>query len=200
MKLSEIQQKLKCGKSQFNAFGKYNYRSCEDILEAVKPLLEDSILILSDDIVQIGDRYYVRATVEFASFDIDKKATNSRVTAYAREEDTKKGMDAAQITGAASSYARKYALSGLFLLDDSRDPDTQDNAKQEKKPTPPESSRVDKATDAQKAVLNGLMKQKTLTDAQRIAFYSFVMHTDSKETADNFIKNFDKEYELWKKA
>lgn len=127
--LSSIQQNLKAPKGQFNDFGKYRYRSCEDILEAVKPLLNGGTLIIGDDLVLIGDRYYVKATVTLQS-GID----SIQVAAFAREEHDKKGMDASQITGAASSYARKYALNGLFLIDDTKDADTMDNAKKETKP------------------------------------------------------------------
>ncbi len=125
MKLSEIQQKLKAPKNQFNKFGGYKYRNCEDILEALKPLLGDAVVTISDEIVQVGDRFYVKATAEFAGEDVKS------VTAYARESFDKKGMDSAQITGAASSYARKYALNGLFLIDDTQDADTQDNTPRE---------------------------------------------------------------------
>lgn len=119
-KLAEIQRTLKAPKSNFNAFGKYKYRSAEDILEAVKPLLGETILTLTDELVLIGDRYYVKASAILCG-SIPNEFVMAQ--AYAREEDTKKGMDAAQITGAASSYARKYCLSGLFLLDDTKDPD-----------------------------------------------------------------------------
>lgn len=119
-RLSEIQQKLKAPKSQYNAFGKYKYRSCEDILEAVKPLLGDYTLTISDEIVLIGERYYIKATTHL--FDKEGKIVAEN-TAYAREEETKKGMDSSQITGAASSYARKYALNGMFLIDDTKDAD-----------------------------------------------------------------------------
>src|SRR6056297_1836370 len=119
--LLTIQQQLKAPKGQYNAFGKYNYRSAEDILEAVKPLLKetDSILTISDELVQVGERYYVKATATITSGD-----KNFSVSGYAREEETKKGMDGSQITGAASSYARKYALNGLFAIDDVKDSDT----------------------------------------------------------------------------
>lgn len=119
--LIAIQSELKAPKSQTNNFGHYNYRSCEDILEAVKPLLKkyDCELILSDEVVMVGTRIYVKATAE-----IHSKSDNRKVTAYAREAETKKGMDDSQITGAASSYARKYALNGLFLIDDNKDSDT----------------------------------------------------------------------------
>ena len=120
-KLINIQSHLKAPKGQYNSFGKYSYRSCEDIFEAVKPYLEKEqlSLILSDDLVLIGERYYVKATATLT--DGEETITN---VAYAREEDTKKGMDGSQITGASSSYARKYALNGLFLIDDVKDSDT----------------------------------------------------------------------------
>jgi hypothetical protein len=117
-KLSEIQQKLKAPKGQFNKFGGYKYRSCEDILEAVKPLLGDSVLTVTDEIVQVGERYYVKAT---ASVNCEEGKTTA--VGWAREAETKKGMDESQITGTASSYARKYALNGLFCIDDTKDAD-----------------------------------------------------------------------------
>jgi len=121
-RLLTIQSKLKAPKSQFNSFGKYNYRNCEDILEALKPLLKETgtVLTLSDEVVMVGTRHYVRA---FATL-YGKDTTILQVSAYAREEETKKGMDGSQITGAASSYARKYALNGLFAIDDTRDADS----------------------------------------------------------------------------
>ena len=125
-KVGDIQHKLKAPKGQYNSFGKYNYRSCEDILEGVKPLLKEHnlALLIDDEIVQIGERYYVKATA---------KITDGRefvsATAYAREPDTKKGMDESQITGATSSYARKYALNALLCIDDTKDADTMDNSK-----------------------------------------------------------------------
>ena len=119
--LSKIQQQLKAPKSQRNDFGKYNYRSCEDILEAVKPLLAEHkcILTLSDRMIEVGGRVYVEATARFTEPEKD----SIDITACAREAETKKGMDDSQITGAASSYARKYALNGLFCIDDTRDAD-----------------------------------------------------------------------------
>lgn len=118
MKFNEIQQSVKTPKDSVNEFGKYRYRTCSQIIEAVKPLLGDATLTISDEIVMIGDRHYVKATAVFE----DKKAGDRyESTAYAREPATKKGMDESQITGAASTYARKTALGGLFALDDSRD-------------------------------------------------------------------------------
>lgn len=117
-KLESIQKALKAPKSNFNAFGKYKYRSCEDILESIKPLLNGATLVLSDTIRQVGDRYYIEAEATFSDGQNQVVATG-----YAREPDDKKGMDASQITGAASSYARKYALAGLFMIDDNKDAD-----------------------------------------------------------------------------
>ena len=120
-KLLNIQQELKAPKGQYNDFGKYSYRSCEDIFEAVKPILSKYglTLTLSDELLQIGDRYYIKATAMLE--DGNEYKVNY---GYAREEENKKGMDGSQITGASSSYARKYALNGLFLIDDVKDSDT----------------------------------------------------------------------------
>ena len=122
-KLVKIQSTLKAPKGQYNSFGKYKYRNCEDILEAVKPLLAEvkAVVIIGDELELIGSRFYVKATARFIDCETDAQITN---TAYAREEDTKKGMDGSQITGASSSYARKYALNGLFAIDDTKDSDT----------------------------------------------------------------------------
>lgn len=117
--LNKIQKALKAPKSQRNAFGNYNYRSCEDILEAVKPLLGIATLVLNDEIVLVGDRYYIKSTAT-----ITDGTGSISASAFARESLEKKGMDTAQITGAASSYARKYALNGLFCIDDTKDADT----------------------------------------------------------------------------
>lgn len=125
--LNRIQKELKAPKNQRNSFGNYNYRSCEDILEAVKPLLGTAVLTLSDDIIAENNRVYVRATATLR----DGNQSVS-VTAFAREPEAKKGMDESQITGAASSYARKYALNGLFCIDDTKDADsTNDHGKAE---------------------------------------------------------------------
>lgn len=120
MGLAEIQQKLHAPKNQYNKFGGYKYRNCEDILEAVKPLLGDAVLLLSDEVVEIGNKVYVKATATY------KDGNNEPVivTAYAREAESRKGMDDSQITGATSTYARKYALNGLFCIDDTKDADS----------------------------------------------------------------------------
>ena len=131
-KLAVIQQELCAPKSQFNQYGKYNYRSCEDILEGLKPCLKNAgcALTISDELVVIGERYYVKATATLYDAEIGSKIEN---VAYAREEETVKGMSSSQITGAASSYARKYALNGLFCIDDVKDADTRDNRQKEAK-------------------------------------------------------------------
>lgn len=128
-KLAMVQSVLKAPKNQRNKFGNYNYRSAEDILEAVKPLAINTgaYIKIWDDIVMVGDRIYVKATVEFHDIDHSEYITT---TAFAREEAEKKGMDGSQVTGAASSYARKYALNGMFCIDDTKDSDaTNDHGK-----------------------------------------------------------------------
>jgi len=126
-KLLKIQSELKSPKNQHNNFGNYNYRSCEDILEAFKPLLlkYNCTLTIDDEIINIGSRYYVKAKATIT--DNEKAEDKVSISAYAREAETKKGMDESQITVAASSYSRKCALNGLFLIDDTRDADTRDN-------------------------------------------------------------------------
>ena len=131
MKLVKIQAELKAPKNQMNAFGKYKYRSAEDIIEAVKPILfkNNCALLISDEIVQVSDRVYVKATAML--IDENNEELPIKVYGWAREEEVKKGMDAAQITGSASSYARKYALNGLFAIDDTKDADSTNEHKDE---------------------------------------------------------------------
>lgn len=121
-KLLNIQAELKAPKNQYNQFGRYKYRSCEDILEALKPLLlkERATITIKDDIVELNGKNYIKATAILTDVDEEKSID---VSAFAREEDTKKDMDSCQITGCASSYARKYALNGLFAIDDTKDSD-----------------------------------------------------------------------------
>lgn len=128
-KLSNVQSELHATKDRKNDFGKFNYRSCEDILQAVKPLLSENglILTLSDEIVEISGRFYIKAIAGIADIETGE---GLRVTAYARESESKSGMDAAQITGSCSSYARKYALNGLFCIDDNKDIDSNEYAQE----------------------------------------------------------------------
>jgi len=142
-KVIAVQEKLKAPKGQYNKFGKYNYRSAEDILTAVKPLNADEglHLTLSDEPVLIGERYYIKATAQLTD-GIEKTV----VTAYARESQSKKGMDDSQITGTASSYARKYALNGLYLIDDTKDADTDEFKHQQDKAKPITKKQQDELT------------------------------------------------------
>lgn len=154
-KLMNIQKELKAPKGQYNSFGKYKYRSCEDILESVKPLLEKYkvTIILTDKLEQIGERYYIRATAILFDTESDNSIEN---TAYAREEETKKGMDGSQITGTSSSYARKYALNGLLLIDDTKDADTDEFTKENNKGKTKEEPKEKKITPGQLKVLSKL--------------------------------------------
>lgn len=154
-KVAKIQKELKAPKNQFNSFGKYKYRSCEDILEAVKPLLDGLVLTMSDNIQVIGDRVYVEATVCLRN-DVDSLC----VTACAREPLNQKGMNEAQITGSASTYARKYGLNGLFCIDDTKDADSTNPSDNTPTKKPIEltdaniKSAIDKGTQAD--VLKGI--------------------------------------------
>ena len=147
-KLSNIQSELKAPKSQYNSFGKYSYRSCEDILEAVKPICKNNkaVCTINDEIVLVGDRYYVKATAWLIDTESGERINN---IAYAREEDEKKGMDGSQVTGASSSYARKYALNGLFAIDDTKDSDAT-NKGEDKPKTSVKQEKSEQPKQAQK--------------------------------------------------
>ena len=186
-KLISVQNELKAPKDKRNNFGGYNYRSCEGILEAVKPLLQAQGLMLTikDEVVNIGDRYYVRATAL-----LDDISSNGEiaVTALAREEEAKKGMDASQITGTASSYARKYALNGLFLIDDTKDADTdefhrttQENGQKTNVATQPNQPPAKKIALTQKIVDEKL---------------KFILEQTDAETVKNIWLNLSKMYEI----
>ncbi len=170
-KLLKIQTELKAPKNQVNKFGGYNYRSCEDILESVKPLLDKygCTLKISDELQNIGERYYIKSTVLLIDIESGMVIENS---AYAREEENKKGMDASQITGATSSYCRKYCMNGLFLIDDTKDADTDEFTEQQEKKTKKEydyrkqlieycnEHNVDMNEIAKEYSLNGSSKQE----------------------------------------
>jgi hypothetical protein len=155
-KLTEVQNELKAPKSKYNSFGKYNYRSCEDILEAVKPILKAKRLAMTvkDDVFNIGDRFYIMATVTVYDCESDEKVTT---TAYAREDADKKGMDGSQITGSSSSYARKYALNGMFAIDDTKDADGWNTHDKDRTV---EKKEAERATEEQVAKLRALYKGK----------------------------------------
>ena len=161
--LIEIQAELKANKSQFNKFGNYSYRSCEDILESVKPLLRDNnaILTISDEMVAVGDRVYVKAT---ATITVNDKSIS--VSAFAREPLAQKGMSESQITGSASSYARKYSLNGLFCIDDTKDADTMDN-----RPVANVKPTEDKASTKQRAQLKDyVVRFEAVNDLKAIEY------------------------------
>lgn len=157
IKLNKVQTELKAPKGQYNNFGKYKYRNCEDILEAVKPLLSKyGLVILIDDSLElVGRRYYIKAKATVYDIESGDSVCNS---AYAREEETKKGMDASQITGSASSYARKYALNGLLAIDDTKDSDSQDNG-----------SKPNVATNNGRQTTSGDEKQKLQVQIVNVA-------------------------------
>ncbi|EAB3168953.1 recombinase [Salmonella enterica subsp. enterica serovar Bareilly] len=166
-RLAEIQEHLNAPKNQYNSFGKYKYRSCEDILEGVKPLLKGLFLSISDEIVLIGDRYYVKATATITDGENSHSAS-----AIAREEENKKGMDAAQVTGATSSYARKYCLNGLFGIDDSKDADT-DEHKQQQNAAPAKQTKSSPSSHTPEQVLKAFTEaamQKNTVEELKQAF------------------------------
>lgn len=178
-RLAEIQRTLNAPKNQYNSFGKYKYRSCEDILEGVKPLLNGLFLSISDEVVMIGDRYYVKATATITDGDASHTAT-----ALAREEESKKGMDSAQVTGATSSYARKYCLNGLFGIDDSKDADTDEHKNQQASAKPQQQSKPKPAPqDVLKAFTEAAGKKATLAELQEAFKKAWTMLEGTAEQA-----------------
>lgn len=189
-KLSAVQTELKAPKGQYNRYGKFMYRSCEDILEAVKPLCaaNKAIVMLTDKIEQIGDRYYIKAFVTFRDLESEAEIVS---VAYAREDESKKGMDGSQVTGATSSYARKYALNGLFCIDDTKDADTDEMQRQTTQrrqtqeihnPTAADVERIAAETaaqlsapkmidNAQAARIQALAKEKNILGAEILKRY-----------------------------
>ena len=149
-KLSAVQAQLRVPKNQFNAFGKYKYRSCEDILEAAKPILKEHglVLTIADDIKQVSERFYIQSTATLICIETGEVLTT---TAVAREPDQKKGADESQVTGATSSYCRKYLLNGLFLIDDTKDADATNDHKPKAEPKPLDVDKVLKALNSAKS-------------------------------------------------
>ena len=186
-KLLSVQNELKAPKDKRNNFGGYNYRSCEGILEAVKPLLQEQGLMLTikDEVVNIGDRYYVRATVL-----LDDISSNGEIaiTALAREEEAKKGMDASQITGTASSYARKYALNGLFLIDDTKDADTEEFHRT----TQENGQKTNVATQPNQPPAKKIALTQKIVDEK----LKFILEQTDTETVKNIWLNLSKMYEI----
>lgn len=187
-KLMNVQAGLKAPKGQFNSFGKYNYRSCEDILESVKPLLVANKLLLTvdDEVVLIGDRYYIKSTAGVTDIENGERVYTS---ALAREDETKKGMDLSQVTGSTSSYARKYALNGLFCIDDTKDSDsTNMHGKEGKKADA-------KLTEKQVSRLYALSKKagldKDKTDKHLLSKFNKKVEDLTKEEYDFMCKGYE---------
>lgn len=182
-KLATIQSRLKAPKNQYNSFGKYKYRSCEDILEALKPLVHEQgcTITIEDSPIMVGEWHYIQATATLSD------GYNSKsVKAYARESETKSGMDASQITGTASSYARKYALNGLFAIDDTKDADTMDN-RQKVEPNP-EAKELAK-------VKAQLKQAKTADEIKNVL--SLYLYSELKEQVKELCKSRGKELKLY---
>ena len=186
-KLAAIQSRLKAPKNQYNSFGKYKYRSCEDILEALKPLANEQgcTITIEDSPIMVGEWHYIQATATLSD------GYNSQsVKAYARESETKSGMDSSQITGTASSYARKYALNGLFAIDDTKDADTMDNRQkaEPKAETDPTSNELAK-------VKAQLKQAKTADEIKNVL--SLYLYSELKEQVKELCKSRGKELKLY---
>ena len=190
LKLVEVQNRLKAPKNQFNKFGNYAYRNCEDILEALKPILAEvkAVVNMSDEVVLVGERYYIKATVKFIDAETGEVVEAS---AMAREEENKKGMDSSQLTGSTSSYARKYALNGLFAIDDTKDSDTTNtHGKEDSK------SNVITLTDKQLNRMYAIAKvggyDKVKVDRLINQKYSKKANEMTKEEYDNVVEGLQK--------
>lgn len=202
-KLMRIQTELKAPKSQFNSFGKYKYRSCEDILEGVKPLLRDyeCVITVADEMVLIGERYYVKATATIHDCTSGESFFN---TALAREEEKKAGMDSSQVTGATSSYARKYALNGLLAIDDTKDSDATNTHGKEPKPDPqadmPDSERIDPNKKIEAVHIAHIKSQLKLIDRDFDAYLTYKGFEKATDiTLDDFTNDIKPELEDWVK-
>ena len=192
-KLVTIQRELKAPKKQVNKFGNYKYRSCEDILEAVKPLVtrENCTLTITDEVVQVGERYYVKATATIV--DNDNPESSRTVSAYAREPEDKKGSDPSQITGAASSYARKYCLNGLFLIDDTKDADvTNTGKKSAPKVEESEELKALKKQIVEKCTELGGTKNEDILKLVRDKSYGNPNNIKTEEAAKKYLEALEK--------
>ena len=186
-KLATIQSRLKAPKNQYNSFGKYKYRSCEDILEALKPLANEQgcTITIEDSPIMVGEWHYIQATATLSD------GYNSKsVKAYARESETKSGMDSSQITGTASSYARKYALNGLFAIDDTKDADTMDN-----RPKVEPKAETDPTAKELAKVKAHLKQAKTADEIKNVL--SLYLYSELKEQVKELCKERGKELKLY---
>lgn len=182
--LSHIQVELKAPKNLYNSFGRYKYRNAESILEAAKPLCakHGCTLTVSDEVILIGNRYYIKATATVQ----DKDGNATSATALAREDETKKGMDGAQITGTASSYARKYALNGLFCIDDTKDPDTNEYHNQ----TTEDPQEVTASPEVTAQVVKDMATTALKGYAQRTGKDNKTVQTEAKTFIGKLFKDF----------
>ncbi len=190
-KLMTVQTKLRAPKGQYNSFGKYSYRSCEDILEALKPLLAEvgAIVNVTDEIKLIGDRYYVEATASF----IDTETGERMIAkASAREAETKKGMDDSQVTGSVSSYARKYALNGLFAIDDNKDADSTNTHGKEIKPNMTPTGITEAQLKRLLAISNKAGIKKEVVEGTVRKIFNCEPKDMTKEQYDNICERLEK--------
>ena len=190
-KLMTVQTKLRAPKSQYNSFGRYSYRSCEDILEALKPLLAEvgAIVNVSDEVKLIGDRFYVEATAMF----LDCETGDSVVArASAREAETKKGMDDSQVTGSVSSYARKYALNGLFAIDDNKDADSTNTHDKEIKPNMTPTGITEAQLKRLFAIGNKVGIKKEVVEGTVRKIFNCEAKDMTKEQYDNICERLEK--------
>nr|DAZ69197.1 MAG TPA: ERF superfamily protein [Caudoviricetes sp.] len=194
-KLLLIQQELKVPKNQFNSFGKYNYRSCEDILESARPIANKNncVIVINDDIKEINGRYYVEATITL--FDVESGEEIS-TKALAREAEPKSGMSESQLTGACSSYARKYALSAMFALDDEKDDDTRDNRQQSKQINKPATKQkpIDEKTKHLSSVFNKMKTHNVSKQGILSILKTNFNKTSSKDLTLQEVKELDENF------
>ena len=191
-KLSKIQQEMKAPKNLYNSFGKYNYRNAESILESFKPFEEkySVLMVVHDDVVQVGERIYIKAIAEL----LDCESGDSiKVHAYARESIEKKGMDDSQITGATSSYARKYALNGLFLLDDTKDADTDEYKKQEKKGQEDSKAEAKRIT-VKRETIKSICKEHGLEPEMICSMNGYEWSNMTETQLENMIGSLEKKF------
>lgn len=199
-KLSKIQSELKVPKNQYSKFGEYNYRNCEDILEALKPMLKEvgAVITLADEIQLLGARYYIKAVATLTDIDSKESITS---TAYAREDEDRKKMDGSQLTGSASSYARKYALNGLFAIDDTKDSDYTNKGEE----TPSRTQTRSKAPKAQPKTPNDYkIEFAQLLKVKGIPFTQFIDYLKENYKVDkldglniNQLENLKKTIGAW---
>lgn len=196
-KLLHIQQNLKVPKGQYNSFGNYKYRACEDILEAVKPLLAETktTLVIGDEMLMIGNRYYVKAIANLFDTETKEKITN---TAFAREDEERKKMDGSQLTGSSSSYARKYALNGLFAIDDTKDSDYTNDGTEPARDSQKTAKPKGKTIGDYKKEFASILKVKEIPFERLVAYLNENYRTDKIDGLNmNQLENLRKTISEW---